>query len=112
MAWKCFTAGLIAFNLVRLLMQHAGTGAQIALTKLSFKGTVDALRRFAPKLSCNARRRALIRQELYDAIATDLLPFRPGRIEPRVQKNRPKPFPYMTRPRAKLRQAILDSMAA
>jgi len=34
-------------------------------------------------------------------------PVRPGRVEPRVRKRRPKQFPVMKRPRAELRQALL-----
>jgi hypothetical protein len=33
-------------------------------------------------------------------------PERPGRVEPRVRKRRPKEFPVMKRPRAGLRQAL------
>jgi IS4 transposase len=36
-------------------------------------------------------------------------PARPGRFEPRVVKRRPKQYPLMTRPRAELRKALLDS---
>ncbi len=31
---------------------------------------------------------------------------RPGRIEPRVRKRRPKPFPLMTKPRAQAREEV------
>ena len=36
---------------------------------------------------------------------------RPGRIEPRVKKRRPKPFDLMTQPRQKLRNALKNSDA-
>ena len=39
-------------------------------------------------------------------IATDLLPSRPNRHEPRVVKRRPKPFPRMKQPRAVLKAKI------
>jgi hypothetical protein len=43
----------------------------------------------------------------------DLLvnPPRPGRCEPRVRKRRPKQFPVMKRPRAKLRKILLKGRA-
>jgi hypothetical protein len=33
-------------------------------------------------------------------------PERPGRVEPRVKKRRPKQFKLMTKPRAELRKAL------
>ena len=39
-------------------------------------------------------------------------PHRPGRIEPRVRKRRPKEYPLMTKPRAVLRQALLEQDVA
>ena len=37
-----------------------------------------------------------------------VLPLRPGRIEPRVRKRRPKEFPLLKQPRAQLRKALLE----
>ena len=39
-------------------------------------------------------------------------PSRKGRIEPRVKKRRPKPYPLMTRPRAALRKQLIDKEVA
>ncbi len=39
-------------------------------------------------------------------IATDLLPERPNRQEPRVVKQRPKPFPRMRQPRSVLKAKL------
>lgn len=39
-------------------------------------------------------------------------PYRPGRIEPRVRKRRPKQYPLMTKPRAVLRKALLEQEVA
>jgi len=35
-------------------------------------------------------------------------PPRPNRVEPRVKKRRPKAFPFMTKPRRALRQALMQ----
>ncbi|MEH2216293.1 MAG: hypothetical protein V7K72_03965, partial [Nostoc sp.] len=35
-----------------------------------------------------------------------LVPFRPGRSEPRVRKRRPKIYPLMTKPRHELRKQL------
>ena len=36
-----------------------------------------------------------------------VVPVRPGRLEPRVVKRRPKPYPLMQRPRDELRKLLL-----
>ena len=36
-----------------------------------------------------------------------VLPHRPGRIEPRVRKRRPKQFPVMQKPRQQLKQVLM-----
>jgi hypothetical protein len=37
-----------------------------------------------------------------------VLPRRPGRVEPRVRKRRPKQYPVMRQPRAILRKTLLQ----
>jgi hypothetical protein len=39
-------------------------------------------------------------------------PERPGRVEPRVRKRRPKQFPVMKQPRAVLRKALMRKQNA
>jgi hypothetical protein len=39
-------------------------------------------------------------------IAEPRVGLRPGRIEPRQRKRRPKPFPLMTKPRAEARDEV------
>ena len=46
---------------------------------------------------------------LLDDLARDLNPDRPGRVEPRVVKRRPKPFPWLQQPRSMLREALLQA---
>jgi hypothetical protein len=41
-----------------------------------------------------------------------LNPSRKGRVEPRVKKRRPKPYPLMTKPRAALRKQLIDKEVA
>lgn len=52
-----------------------------------------------------------VRQRLYqvllEQIATELLPVRPHRSEPRVVKRRPKPFPRMRQPRSVLKAKLV-----
>lgn len=90
----------VAYNLVRALMLAAAGTHAVPLARLSFKGALTTLRQWAPLFAAGSR--ALRRQryaELLLALATDLLPVRPGRCEPRAVKRRPKVYQLMTRPR-------------
>jgi hypothetical protein len=44
--------------------------------------------------------------ELFTLIAQQQVGKRPGRIEPRAVKRRPKPFPLLTKPRTQAREEI------
>jgi hypothetical protein len=91
----------IAYNLVRCLILRAATEYQVDVQRLSFKGTVDAIRQFAAALAqapSRKKQREVIDQ-LLRTIAADTVPDRPGRREPRAVKRRPKPCQYLTKPR-------------
>ena len=91
----------IAYNLVRCLMAQAGTVHAVALERLSFKGTVDAMRQFSVALA-QARSKKKQNQliaRLLEVIARDQVPERSGRREPRAVKRRPKPYQLLNRPR-------------
>ena len=101
MVRKELLAGLIAHNLIRCVMAEAAAVQRAELERLSFKGTVDALRQYSAALA-QARTRKMKRalwQDLLRALARDLVPFRPERTEPRAIKRRPKPYPLLNRPR-------------
>ena len=91
----------IAYNLIRCLMIQAAQTHQVAVERLSFKGTVDSLRQFSAALA-QARSRKKQNQliaRLLELIAQDKVPERPGRREPRAVKRRPKPYQKLNRPR-------------
>lgn len=93
---------VIAYNLVRGLMQRAAALYTIDLTRLSFKGSVDTLRQWADTFNAyhsKPREQHRLFNQLLEIIAGDKVPFRPDRSEPRVKKRRPKDYPLMTRPR-------------
>jgi hypothetical protein len=92
----------IAYNLIRALMQDIAQSYQIQLSRLSFKGTVDALRQWSELFQTSRvhpDRTQKIRRWFYYSIATDPLNRRPNRSEPRAVKRRPKNFRLMTKPR-------------
>ncbi len=103
MVRKELLAGLIAHNLIRCVMAEAARVYEAQLERLSFKGTVDAVRQFSAALaqarSQNMRRE--LWQDLLRTLARDLVPRRPGRTEPRAVKRRPKPYPLLNQPRRK-----------
>lgn len=96
----------IAYNLVRALMQQASLQYHVALPRLSFKGTLDALDHFAQTIHAatgQPRKQAALLAALLSTIAADLLPSRPGRSEPRAKKRRPKNYHLLTKPRKLMR---------
>jgi len=93
---------LIAYNLVRALMQKAAHLYQVPLERLSFKGSLDTLRHWAAAIQASSktpRKQAELIQRMLEAIATDPNPSRPGRSEPRAKKRRPKNYQLLTQPR-------------
>jgi len=93
----------IAYNLIRSLMGEAALLAQVPLDRISFKGTLDAAHHYSLAMDKIPVRHRLRRRSLFlkmlATIASDLVPERPDRREPRCQKRRPKAYPFMTRPR-------------
>ena len=99
----------IAYNLVRALMDDIAQSHEVDVDRLSFKGTMDALRQWMPVLeepSLKPRIAAADRAALYEKIAADQLPERPWRSEPRAVKRRPKNYRLMTQPR---RQMVVET---
>lgn len=94
---------VIAYNLVRALMLEASWTYSVPLDRLSFKGTVDIIRQWAPLLCAHRGLARLARRELLRIIASDTVPLRPNRSEPRVRKRRPKSYQFLTKPRRKMR---------
>jgi len=91
----------IAYNLIRCLMAQAGALFEAPLERLSFKGTVDAVRQFSLAMAQarTGKKQKQLMTRLLQAIAQDQVPDRAGRSEPRAVKRRPKPYPLLNRPR-------------
>ena len=93
---------LLAYNLIRLLMAQAASIAGVDPRDLSFKHTVQLLTEWVARglsVTQNGER-------LFILIAQCRVGKRPGRIEPRMRKRRPKAYPLLTVPRAKARRKI------
>jgi hypothetical protein len=97
---------LIAYNLVRALMQKAAHLHDVGLERISFKGTLDTLRHWAAVIhACGAtpRKQAELIRRMLERIANDFVPHRPGRSEPRAKKRRPKNYQLLNKPRAEMK---------
>ena len=93
------------YNLIRALMQDIACREGVSSGRLSFKGTVDALRQWQELFESSGqtpRRVRQMRQMFYAAVAGDPLLVRPDRSEPRAIKRRPKNFRLLTKPRAQM----------
>ena len=98
----------IAYNLICALMQRAALTYDVDLERLSFKGSLDSLHHFADAIYATQRKprkQAQLFETLLRSIASDLVPLRPKRCEPRVRKRRPKNYQLLTKPRQKMRIA-------
>lgn len=93
---------MIAYNLIRALMLQSALKYATSLCRISFKGSCDTLRQWAPHLasaaSCPALYGMLFRSML-QVLAADVVPLRPNRSEPRALKRRPKNYNLLTKPR-------------
>jgi hypothetical protein len=106
MAEKELLVYLIAHNVIRCLMAEVVARHQVELERISFKGAVDAARQYTATMlqARSAKQRRRLWDDLLLVLATDLVPLRPGRYEPRAVKRRPKPFPLLTKPRHKFKE--------
>lgn len=110
---KEMAAHLLAYNLVRALMARAAAGAQVIARALSFKATLQLLLAFQQHLRWGSRKSAAVMSaHLLGAITLMRLPIRPGRIEPRAVKRRPKPHALLTVPRHLAREQLMRARAA
>lgn len=101
MVRKEFWAHLLGYNLVRTIMEHAAPMAKNQRARLSFQTTRQGFRVILSDLgSAKSSERERLYEDLLHETATALLPDRPNRREPRVVKQRPKPFPRMKEPRS------------
>ncbi len=87
-------------------MAQASALHEVPLERLSFKGTVEAVRQFSVAIAqarSKNKRNPLIAQRL-EVIARDQVPDRPGRPEPRALKRPSKPYQLLNRPRPLMKE--------
>ena len=84
----------IVYNLVRVVMLEAARRQGVDVERISFIAELRWLGQARPG------------EELADLVVN---PERPGRVEARVRKRRPKQYPLMTKPRSVLRKDLTES---
>ncbi|WP_037471901.1 IS4 family transposase [Simplicispira psychrophila] len=93
---------LLAYNVIRLLMAQAASYAGVEPRSLSFKHTVQLWTQWSARgLSVQGEEHRLLA-----LIAQCKVGHRPGRIEPRMRKRRPKPYPWLKVPRDEARRDV------
>jgi hypothetical protein len=111
----------LAYNCIRILMAEACEKHNTLPWKISFKGTVQLLNEFMPHfLNSSKSQNKLLYANLLELIVKNKVGNRPGRVEPRAVKRRPKSFPRLQRPRIveqkrlmkKIEKRILKNAAA
>ena len=108
MVMKEIATHLAAYNLVRAVMAQAACLGNVLPRQLSFKGALQVLRAFEENLRHCPRERVSVRTAyMLAGIGQLKLPKRPGRVEPREVKRRPKPRKLLSQPRNILREKLL-----
>lgn len=104
MAIKEIWVYLLAYNLIRLMMMQAALLTERLPRQLSFKHALQLNRAWTHQAAATPRPDRI--QDLLMLIAEQRVGDRPGRIEPRAIKQRPKSYPMLTTPRAAARAKI------
>jgi hypothetical protein len=102
-------AHLLAYNLIRGVMAQTAQTLDCDPRELSFAGAQQALVTFAERLlEAEGSRRTELYTWLLLTIGASRVGDRPGRVEPRARKRRPKPYPLLTKPRQEARKKLLQ----
>ena len=96
----------LAYNIIRLLILQSALISGVIPRQISFKHTIQM---WLSWCQMRATRSLEKRFELSVLIAQQRVGNRPGRIEPRAIKMRPKAYPLLTRPRAEARAYVREN---
>ena len=108
MAQKEIYLRLLAHNLVRCTMAQAAISHTLPLERISFKGSLDAIRHFSHAMAQakTKKKRQQLWTQLLRILADDFVPERPGRREPRAIKRKKNRYPRLVGPRRKFRDHL------
>lgn len=103
---KELAARVIAVNVVRMIALEAAQAHGVDPLRISFVRTVRAILWFAPSLAMSPAWKLLdIYRAMLTEIASHLVPYRPGRNEPRAVRREKKHYPALKETRREWRKA-------
>jgi len=105
MAIKEIWVTLLGYNLIRLLMVQSAVLADVLPRCLSFKHCLQLWTLWCQRVQTPEIEEYLL---LFDLMAQQRVGNRPGRIEPRAVKRRPKAYPLLLKPRQQAQQQVLN----
>lgn len=101
----------LAYNFIRIIMAEACLLYEAIPWKISFKGTVQLLIEFMPYfLNSNVMENQMLYSAMLSLIVKNKIGNRPGRVEPRVIKQRHKLFPTLKRPRNVEKEKLMKKL--
>ncbi len=104
---------LLAYNLIRTLMAGAAAAYSLPPRTLSFTGALQALDAFRDTfVFVGPSHVAPLLPTLFRILVAHRVGNRPGRVEPRAIKRRPKPHDLLTLPRKQARELLVQRRAA
>lgn len=93
---------LLAYNVIRTLMAQAASAHAMDPRQLSFKHTLQLWTEWLARgLTSECDQSLLMRLIVYSRVGN-----RPGRIEPRMRKRRPKSYPWLKEPRRAAQERV------
>jgi hypothetical protein len=108
MVRKEFYIHLLAYNLIRTLMFQSGMEHGIEALDFSFQATIQHFHNFTYALVyADSQTREYLYEMLLYLISKEQLLVRPGRVEPRVKKRRPKDYGWLKQPRKQLKAELV-----
>lgn len=107
MVHKELRAGLLAYNLIRQTMLQAARAAGCSPRALSFTAALQTLAVLGLIATLSDGDLTLLLELRQKQVASHRVGNRPGRVEPRALKRRPKPHDLLNEPRAAARARLL-----
>lgn len=104
MAEKEMWIYFLAYNLIRIIMAQSAALANVLPRTLSFKHTLQLWMAWRRQFAMDSEQQLM---QLFELVAQQQVGNRPGRVEPRAVKRRPKPLPLLTRHRHEAQAMII-----
>lgn len=101
--WTC----LLAYNLIRRTMLQAAEASGVSPRQLSFTAAMQVIAASWMIVAVHDSLRTKLAEAQVVRMAGCTVRHRPGRVEPRAVKRRPKPHPLLTKPRDQARAELL-----